>query len=59
VEYPSIGEQARQVEDRLIAQANPELLQQMVAEMEQGGAFRVVPPEITASKSAAAGSGGR
>jgi acyl carrier protein len=53
VEYPSIGEQARQVEDRLIAQANPELLQQMVAEMEQGGAFRVVPPEITASKAAA------
>jgi amino acid adenylation domain-containing protein len=58
VEYPSIGEQARQVEDRLIAQANPELLQQMVAEMEQGGSFRVVPPEIVVSKSAAAGSGG-
>ena len=57
VEYPSIGEQARQVEDRLIAQATPELLQQMVAEMEQGGAFRVV--EIAGSKAAAAGSGGR
>jgi amino acid adenylation domain-containing protein len=57
VEYPSIGEQARQVEDRLIAQATPELLQQMVAEMEQGGAFRVV--EIASSKAAAAGSGGR
>jgi amino acid adenylation domain-containing protein len=57
VEYPSIGEQARQVEDRLIAQATPELLQQMVAEMEQGGAFRVV--EIAGSKAAAAGLGGR
>jgi acyl carrier protein len=57
VEYPSIGAQARQVEDRLIAQATPELLQQMVAEMEQGGAFRVV--EIAGSKAAAAGLGGR
>ncbi len=57
VEYPSIGEQARQVEDRLIAQANPELLQQMVAEMERSGAFRVV--EIAAGKAAAAGSDGR
>jgi amino acid adenylation domain-containing protein len=57
VEYPSIGEQARQVEDRLIAQANPELLQQMVAEMQQGGAFRFV--EIAASKAAGAGSSGR
>jgi hypothetical protein len=46
------------VEDRLIAQANPELLQRMVAEMEQGGAFRVAPPEIGASKAAAAGAAG-
>jgi acyl-coenzyme A synthetase/AMP-(fatty) acid ligase/acyl carrier protein len=58
VDYPSIGEQAREVEDRLIAQANPELLQRMVAEMEQGGAFRVAPPEIGASKAAASGAAG-
>ena len=58
IEYPSIGEQARQVEDRLIAQANPELLLQMVAEMDQRGAFRVASPEIAASKAAAAGLAG-
>ena len=59
VQYPSIGEQAREVEDRLIAQAQPELLQQMVMEMERGGALQVASPEIGGSKAAGSGSGGR
>jgi amino acid adenylation domain-containing protein len=59
VQYPSIGEQAREVEDRLIAQAQPEILQQMVMEMERGGALQVASPEIGGSKAAGSGSGGR